>query len=116
MIQDSRFSHFVKSWRWLPLNEDSLHSLDSKNHIIYSRKNQNPSIAILEDSEHFEKTLIVTLFSGSKINTMNIISFFQNFGFEKKYTRIQILTKEILPEFKNLEHKISFHLMQKLLS
>ena len=115
-IQDNQFSHYVKSWRWLPINEESLHSLNSKNHIIYSGKDQNQSIAIFEDSEHFEKTLIVTLFSGSKINTMNIISFLQNFGFEKKYKRIQILTKEILPEFKNLEHKISFHLMQKLLS
>lgn len=70
----------------------------------------------MEDSEHFEKTLIVTLFAGSKNNTMNIISFLQNYGFEKKYQRLQILTKETLPEFKNLEQKISFHLMQKLLS
>ena len=116
IISENRFSHYIKSWRWLPLNKESLNSLDSKNHIIYSQKDQNPSIAILEDSEHFEKTLIVTLFSDSKINTMNIIFFLQNFAFEKKYKRIQILTKEILPEFKNLEHKISFHLMQKLLS
>jgi hypothetical protein len=56
------------------------------------------------------------LFTGSKNNTMNIISFLQNFGFEKKYQRLQILTKETLPEFRDLEHKISFHLMQKLLS
>jgi len=115
-IQVDKFPHYVKSWRWLPLTNQTLDSLNSKNHIVYSKKENNQAIAILEDSEHFEKTLIVTLFSGSKTNTMNIISFLQNFGFEKKYKRIQILTKEILPEFINLEHKISFYLMQKLLS
>ena len=116
IIQNNEFSHYVKSWRWLPLDQETLSSLNSKNCIVYSKKGKNQSIAILEDSEHFEKTLIVTLFAGSKSNTENIISFLQNFGFEKKYQRLQILTKETLPEFRNLEHKISFHLMQKLLS
>jgi len=116
MIQDDQFPHYVKSWRWVPLNKKSLLFLESKNQIIFCKKDQNQSIAILEESEHFKQTLIVTLFSGSKINTMNIIFFLQNFGFEKNFKRIQILTKEILPESKNLEHKISFHLMQKLLS
>jgi hypothetical protein len=58
----------------------------------------------------------VTLFAGSKDNTISVISYLQNLGFEKKYQRLQILTKETLPEFRNLEYKISFHLMQKLLS
>ena len=115
-IQNNEFSHYVKSWRWVPLDNEILSSLNSKNCIVYSDKNENQAIAILADSEHFEKTLIITLFSGSKSNTMKIISFLQNFGFEKKYQRLQILTKETLPEFRNLEHKISFHLMQKLLS
>ncbi len=116
VIKVGEFSHYVKSWRWLPLNKQKLNSLNSKNRIVYSKKSKNKSIAILGDSEHFEKTLIVTLFSGSKKDTINIILFLQNLGFEKKYKRIQILTKEILPEFTSLEHKISFHLMQKLLS
>ena len=116
IIQNNEFSHYVKSWRWVPLDNKTLFSLNSKNRIVYSKKDKNLSIAILEDSEHFDKTLIVTLFAGSKSNTENIISFLQNFGFEKKYQRLQILTKETLPEFRNLEHKISFHLMQKLLS
>jgi N-acetylglutamate synthase-like GNAT family acetyltransferase len=116
IIQNNKFSHYVKSWRWVPLDNKILSSLNSKNCIVYSKKGKNQTIAILADSEHFEKTLIVTLFAGSKSNTMNIISFLQNFGFEKKYQRLQILTKETLPEFRNLEHKISFHLMQKLLS
>ena len=116
IVQEIEFSHYVKSWRWLPLDEDTLVFLNSKNCIIYSAKEGKKTIAILEDSEHFEKTLIVTLFAGSKNNNLNIISYLQNFGFEKKYQRIQILTKETLPELKNLEYKISFHLMKKLLS
>ena len=116
IIQNDEFPHYVKSWRWISLTKETLSSLNSKNCIVYSNKDEDPSIAILEDSEHFKKTLIVTLFAGSKRNTENIISFLQNFGFEKKYQRLQILTKETLPEINNLEYKISFHLMQKLLS
>ena len=98
------------------MDREAISSLNSKNCIIFSEKKGERTVAILEDSEHFEKTLIVTLFAGSKFNTVNVISFLQNYGFEKKYQRLQILTKEVLPEFKNLEQKISFHLMQKLLS
>jgi hypothetical protein len=116
IIPKNHLSHYVKSWRWIPLDDDMISSLNSKNCIVQSKKDKDPAIAILGDSEHFEKTLIVTLFAGSKNNTMNIISFLQNFAFEKNYQRLQILTKETLPEFRDLEHKISFHLMQKLLS
>ena len=116
IIQNNKFPHYVKSWRWLPLDKEALSSLNSKNCIIYSKNEKNPAIAIIENSEHFEKTLIVTLFAGSNTNTINVISFLQNYGYEKKYQRLQIITKETLPEFRNLEHRISFHLMQKLLS
>ncbi|MDH3678047.1 MAG: GNAT family N-acetyltransferase [Nitrosopumilus sp.] len=115
-IKENEFSHYVKSWRWLPLDQKALFSLDSKNCIINSTKKGKKTQAILKDSEHFKKTLIVTLFAGSKNNNVNLLSYLQNFGFEKKYQRLQILTKEMLPEFKNLEYKISFHLMKKLLS
>ena len=74
------------------------------------------SLAILTDSEHFDKTLIVTFFSGSQDTSLQIISFLQNFGKEKNYERIQILTKEQLPVFNSLEHRISFHLMKKSLA
>jgi len=116
IISNDEFPYYVKSWRWLPLNKETIAKLNSKNQIIFSKIKGKKAIAILEVSEHFEKTLIVTLSAGSKINTLNVISFLQNYGFEKNYHRIQILTKETLPEFKNLEQKISFHLMQKLLS
>jgi len=116
VIKEKEFSHYIKSWRWIPLDEETLASLNSRNCIIYSIKNGKKTIAILEDSEHFEKTLIVTLFAGSTENTQSVISFLQNYAFEKKYQRVQILTKETLPKINNLEYKISFHLMKKLLS
>ena len=109
-------SHFVKSWRWVPLNEKELSLLVSKNKIFYSKENEKNSVAILEDSEHFEKTLIVTLFAGLESDTKNILLFLQNYGSENNYKRIQILSKESLPKFDNLEHRLTFHLMQKLLS
>jgi hypothetical protein len=40
----------------------------------------------------------------------------QNHGYEKQYQRVQILTKEKLPQLQNLDFKLSFQLMQKLLS
>ena len=69
----------------------------------------------MTESKHFDRTLIVTLFSNSDESVCEILSFLQNFGWEKNYERIQILTKEKLPNFDSLEYKISFHLMKKFL-
>ena len=90
--------------------------LVSKNNIVFSDKTNNMSVAILGESVHFDKTLIVTLFAGSNSDTKNILLFLQNFGAEKNYKRIQILSKESFSTFNNLEHRLTFHLMQKLLS
>jgi len=109
------YSHYVKSWRWLPINDSTLSTFYEQNKIIKSNADGKNSIVILTDSEHFDKTLIVTLFSGSHNTTLQIISFLQNYGIEKNYERIQILTKEQLPLFDSLEHRISFHLMKKSL-
>jgi len=108
-------SYYVKSWRWFPIDDDTLTSFYAENRIVKSSINDKKSIAILSDSEHFEKTLIVTLFSNSNDTLFEILSFLQNFGVEKKYERIQILTREKLPDFDSLELKISFHLMKKSL-
>ena len=115
-IKTKQFPHFINSWRWIPLDNQTISNLVSNNQVVSSSIRGTESLAIFEDSEHFKKTLIVTLFSGSKTNTLNLLSFLQNYGFEKKYKRIQILTKEVLPEFKDLEKRISFHLMKKSLS
>ncbi len=110
------YTHYVKSWRWLSVDDATLSTFCEQNKIVKSNLDGKSSIAILTDSEHFDKTLIVTLFSGSKNTTLQIISFLQNYGIEKRYERIQILTKEQLPLFDSLEHRISFHLMKKSLA
>ena len=107
------YSHYVKSWRWLPIDDLTLSEFYQNNKIVKSIICNKESIAILTDSEHFKKTLIVTLFSGSDDSTLEVLRFLQNFGMENNYERIQILSKEILPKFDSLEHKISFHLMKK---
>ena len=110
------YSHYVNSWRWLPIDDVVLSTFYKQNKIVKSNIDGKNSIAILTDSEHFDKTLIVTLFSGSQNTTLQIIPFLQNYGMEKNYEKIQILTKEQLPFFDSLEHRISFHLMKKSLS
>lgn len=114
-VLNSTVTHYVKSWRWLMLDKESLLSLSEQNKIIFSDKFGDVSVAIMTDSEHFDKTLIVTLFSGSQTNTLDLVSYIQNYGAEKNYHKIQILTKEKLPFLKTLEHKITFNLMQKFL-
>jgi hypothetical protein len=110
------YTHYVHSWRWIPIDDDTLSKFYPQNKIIKSKIDDKYSIAILTDSEHFEKTLIVTLFSGSINSTLQIINFLQNYGIENDYERIQILTKEQLLSFNSLDHKLSFHLMKKSLT
>ena len=107
--------HYVKSWRWLPINNSTLSAFYEQTKIVKSGTGTKSSTAILTDSEHFEKTLIVTLFSGSQDATLQIIPFLQNYGITKDYKRIQILTTERLPLYDSLEHRLSFCLMKKLL-
>lgn len=108
-------SHYVKSWRWLPLDDNTIESLNSNCKIICSGEKNNTSFAILTDSEHFEKILIVTMYVDSENTPNDLVSYIQNYGFNKGYHRIQILTKEFLPNFSGMEYRISFNLMKKLL-
>ena len=50
-----RYSHYVKSWRWLPIDGKTLTSFNLNNSIITSCIDDKNSTAILTDSEHFEK-------------------------------------------------------------
>ena len=109
------YHHYVNSWRWLPLDDFTLSHFFNDKKIITSNSFDNDSIAILTKSEHFDKTLIVTLLSGSENSVLEIISFLQNHAIENNFKIIQILTKEHLPTFDTLDHKISFHLMKKSL-
>jgi len=114
-LNHKSYSHYVKSWRWLPINDAALSSFYKQNNIIKSSMNGKDSLAIIIGSEHFDKTLIVTLFSDSVDTTLQILSFLQNYAIDKNYERIQILTRDKLPFFDSLEHRISFHLMKKSL-
>ena len=114
-INSKSFPHYVQSWRWLPIDDITLKSFYEQNRIVNSSIDNKNSIAIITESKHFDRTLIVTLFSNSDESVCEILSFLQNFGWEKNYDRIQILTKEKLPNFDSLEYKISFHLMKKFL-
>jgi len=114
-LNHTKISHYVKSWRWLVLDKETSLSLCKQNKIIFSDNSGDISIAIISDSEHFDKTLIVTLFSGSQNNTLDLISYIQNYGAENNYQKIQILTKEKLFLTSTLEHKITFNLMKKFL-
>lgn len=108
--------HYVRSWRWLPIDDKTLESLYEQNEIVNSLVNDKNSTAIITESDHFDKTLIVTLFSNSDESAYEILSYLQNFGWEKNYERIQILTKEKLPHFDTMDSKLSFYLMKKSLS
>lgn len=110
------YTHYVQSWRWIPLDAETLSEFSKQNKIIKSKVGGESSVAILADSEHFEKTLIVTLFSGSLNSTSQILNFLQNYGMKNNYDRIQILTKEKLLTSDLLEYKLSFHLMKKSLA
>jgi len=109
------YTHYVNSWRWLPLTDESLSSLYLQNNLVKSTISGKNSLAIITDSEHFARTVIVTLFSNSNDTDIQILSFLQNYALDKNYERIQILTMGELPNFDSLEHKISFNLMKKSL-
>lgn len=112
-FDDNICTHYVKSWRWLPVDNAILSEFAKQNKLIQSKIDGKTSTAILSDSEHFDNTLIVTLFSGSEETAFQILLFLQNHAAQNNYSRIQILTKEILSNSGLLEHKLSFHLLRK---
>ena len=106
-------SDYVKSWRWVPLSREIISKLINEEKILILEKNETlVGLAILTDSEHFDKTLMITLVLG----TNEVLNKIQNFAFKKNYKRIQILTKlEHIPVHEGLEKKLSFFLMKKIL-
>ena len=114
-IDSDIFPFYVDSWRWIETTKKILLDLSTQNKIISSTLNGKTSVAIIGDYKHLDKTLIVTLFSGSFETLFELLSYLQNHAFEKNYERIQILTKNELESFDSLEYKISFNLMKKSL-
>jgi len=109
--------YYVRSWRWIPLTTPIISNLVKDNNILIVSENDSINgFVILTESDHFEKTLMVTLYSGSKDVLREILSFIQNFSFLNNYKRIQILTKlTSIPKREGLEKKLSFFLMEKFL-
>lgn len=75
----------MKSWRWLPIDDDTLLSFYEQKNIVKSSVGGKNSLAIFIASDHFDKTLIVTLFSNSDDSTIQILSFLQNYAMDKNY-------------------------------
>jgi len=111
----SNFSSYVKSWRWIPLTKPNIVSLINEQRILYTTHDDKiNALVIFTESEHFEKTLMLTLISNSANGSENIITYFQNYAIDNNIKRIQILTKTIkLPKNENLDKKFSFCLMKK---
>ena len=114
-LDSTFFPYYVDSWRWIKTTKKILFNLSTQNRIIKSNLNGKTSAAIIGNYKHLDKTLIVTLFSGSFDTLSDILSYLQNYAIEKNYERIQILTKEKLQSFVSLEYKISFNLLKKSL-
>jgi len=112
-LVDSEF--YIRSWRWIPLDAKTISSLVKEKKIIIS-KNQNhiDSLGIITESDHFEKTMMLTLIYTTKSGIKKILPYIQNLAYEKKFERIQILTKmRTLPTYSGLEKRLTFYHMTK---
>ena len=109
----SNSTYFVKSWRWIPLTKTNIDSLINKQRILYTTHDDKiNALVIFTESEHFEKTLMLTLISDNANSSNEIIKYFQNYAIDNNIKRIQILTKT-LAKNENLDKKFSFCLMKK---
>lgn len=114
-LADSEF--YVRSWRWLPLDTKDISSLVKEKKIIISKEQNNiDSLGIITESDHFEKTMMLTLIYATKTGIKKILPYIQNLTHEKEFERIQILTKmKKLPAYPRLEKRLAFYHMTKTL-
>ncbi|MDA0756648.1 MAG: GNAT family N-acetyltransferase [Crenarchaeota archaeon] len=112
---DMKKHNFIESWRWIPLTNKRLKKLNFENKIFCQKlDNKITSLGIITESKSFENTIILEILFGTELETM--IKFVQNLAYEKKYSKIRILTElESLPKIENLENKFPFSLMEKKL-
>lgn len=113
-LADSEF--YIRSWRWLPLDTKTISSLVNEKKIIISKKqNRIDSIGIITKSDHFEKTMMITIYA-TKAGIKEILAYIQNLAYEKGLERIQILTKmKKISAYPRLEKRLSFYHMTKKL-
>ena len=111
----SHLSDYIKSWRWIPLNKKNLELLFNEKRVLYTiHKEKIDTMIIFTESEHFDKTLMVTLISGTATGIQNMLKYLQNYAVNNNFKRIQILTEtKNLPEIEKLEERLSFCLMKK---
>lgn len=115
-IDAKLYPMYVDSWRWFPLDGDSIKKLARQNQLVSSFVPNGKSLSVITESDHFDNTLISTLFSSHRESTSNLLSYIQNFGMQAKLERIQILTRDELPNHDGLEHRLTFHLLKKSLA
>jgi len=114
-LVDSEF--YIKSWRWLPLDTETISSLIKQKKIIISKgQNRIDSLGIITESDHFEKTMMLTLIYTTKPGIKKILPYIQNLTYEKKFERIQILTTKQLPSYPDLAKRLTFYHMTKKLN
>lgn len=111
-IADSEF--YIRSWRWLPLDTKTISSLIKERKIIISKdKDRIDSLGIITESDHFEKTMMLTLIYTTKSGIKKILPYIQNLTYAKKFVRIQVLTTKKLPSYPGLEKRLAFYHMTK---
>ncbi|MEK6956882.1 MAG: hypothetical protein AABW74_03135, partial [Thermoproteota archaeon] len=105
---------YIKSWRWFPLDTKTISALIKEKKIIISKdQNRIDSLGIITESDHFEKTMLLTLVYATKTGIKKILHYVQNLTYEKKFERIQILTTKKLPSYPGLEKRLAFYHMTK---
>ena len=111
----SHLSSYVKSWRWIPLTQNNIELLINEKRILYTKTNNDiDTMIVFTESEHFEKTLMITLICGSKNGIIEMLEYIQNYAIKNNIKRIQILTEtKTLPNIENLDERFSFCLMEK---
>ncbi|MEK6944034.1 MAG: GNAT family N-acetyltransferase [Thermoproteota archaeon] len=111
-LADSKF--YIKSWRWFPLDTKTISALIKEKKIIISKdQNRIDSLGIVTESDHFEKTMMLTLIYTTKSGIKKILPYIQNLTYEKKFVRIQVLTTKKLPSYPGLEKRLAFYHMTK---
>lgn len=108
----SSFS-YIDSWRRYMLTRKTITNLAKQRRIIFSNS-VTDGIAIISESRHFHKTLLVSILSGDHTGISNILSEITSLSQKHGYENLQIMTQlRSLSTHKGLNKKMSFHLVEK---
>ena len=112
-IDNTKYTCYVESWRWLELDEITTQKLTAQNHIIQCKIDNDESVAIITKSDSFD-SVIVTLFTDSLDTITPIISHLQNYTTQHNLKSIHIATTSNI-QIDHLSLKSTFYLMRKYL-